>query len=118
MVFIKTFKTMEEHSARHLGSGTLDVLATPAVIAFSENTCHEAFGSFLADEDTTVGTFIELSHIRASKIGEDVTVEVTINEKNTKKCEFTFEVKVLENTIASGTHTRAIVNKERFLNKL
>lgn len=118
MTYKKTFKPENKDSAFSMGSGTLEVLATPAVVAFAENTCHESIMHVLKEGTTTVGTFVELSHLKATNIEESVVVEVTINEQTDKFFVFTFEVMAADKVIAKGLHKRAIIDTERFLNKL
>lgn len=118
MTFIKVFETENKHSAHTLGSGTLEVLATPAVVAFAENACQERIKGLLKVEESSVGTVLEIQHVRASKIGEDITLEVKLVKEVDNQFEFEFTATVSEKVVARGTHSRVSVDINRFLNRL
>lgn len=118
MTYTKQFQPKETHSALAMGSGTLEVLATPAVVAFAENACHEAIASELVSEVTTVGINITINHIKASAISQEVSVEVEVTEQTDYGFSFNYLVTVADQLVATGTHRRAIVDIERFLNKI
>ena len=59
----------KKHAASELGSGFLDVFATPAMIAFMENTASKVIDN-LEEGYPTVGIEINVKHQKASKIGE------------------------------------------------
>ncbi|QIL46611.1 thioesterase [Vagococcus coleopterorum] len=118
MTFQKKYKPEEKHTAENMGSGTLAVLATPAVIAFVENACQDSVAGRLEEGQATVGVDIQLAHLKASTINETVVVNVLSIEQTKSIVEFSFEAVVSENVIATGTHKRAIVDVERFLSKI
>jgi len=76
------FIVEKHHSAEFLGSGDLEVLATPALIAFLEKTCKDSIRPAMEEELTSVGIHIELDHVKASLIGAQVrcTSEVVAQE--------------------------------------
>ena len=69
------FVVEETQTAHALGSGELEVLATPALAAMIENTCMKSVEQELSDGETTVGTLLNLSHRRPSKVGQEITVQ-------------------------------------------
>lgn len=114
----KDFLVQPSSSAQAMGSGDLEVLATPAVIAFGENTCKTMAKELLAVGQTTIGTQIQISHLKASKIGGSVKVKAHLNEQTNNLLTYGFDVFENEDCLARGTHQRAIVDVERFLSKL
>lgn len=114
----KTFLVEEQHSANQMGSGDLAVLSTPSLIAFMENTAKEESKSALSTQETTVGIEITIQHLKATAIGQTVRVEATRTEQ--KKTILFYEVKAYEGDtlIGQGSHKRAIVHAERFMEKL
>lgn len=108
----------KKHAASELSSGFLDVFATPAMIAFMENTASQAIDK-LEEGFTTVGIEINVKHLKASKIGEEVSC-IAILTKREKQI-YNFEITVTdssEDVIGIATHKRAAVEIERFLKKL
>lgn len=114
----KDYLVKPEHSADTLNSGELAVLATPAVVAFAENTCQTLAKGLLTSGQTTVGTYIQITHLKASKIGGSVSVKVQLNEQTNGSLTYEFEVFEKEVCLAKGSHKRAIVDIERFMSRL
>ena len=87
----KTIKVEEENLACAMGSGSLMVLATPAVVALMENASAELAQLELDnDELTTVGTMISIEHISPTPMGAEVTATATLIETDGRM--FKFEV--------------------------
>lgn len=114
----KTFIVGPNHSALEMGSGTLEVLATPSAIAMAENTCMLLSDGLLVDSETTVGTFIDFKHLKPSLVGTTICVQAKIDEKNGKKITFSFEMFEAEKLIGQGHHKRVIVDKNNFLTNI
>lgn len=108
----------DNETADLLGSGLLEVFATPALVAFVENTCWKSIDEFLEEGQTTVGTNITLDHLKANLPGDEITCFSEIVEIDGKKIVFEFEVKNIDKLIANGSHTRFIVDSEKFMGKL
>lgn len=93
MIYLeKDYLVEVKHSAQALKSGDLAVLATPAVVAFAENTCQTLAKGLLASGLTSVGTYIQIAHLKASKIGGFVRVKVQLNEQTNDSLTYEFEV--------------------------
>lgn len=107
----------QELTAKAIGSGELDVFATPAVIAMAEETAWKSVASELEPGQGTVGTRMDLKHIAATPVGMKVRCETTLTEINRRK--LTFDIKVYDEVdmIAEGTHERFIVDNESFFAK-
>lgn len=114
----KTFTVQENQSALAVGSGSLDVLATPSAIAMAENTCMLLCESLVGEGETTVGTFIDIDHLKASKIDSEIEVQATIIKQDNRKINFSFEMYEKGKLIAKGNHTRVIVQIERFMSHI
>ena len=118
LYYTSTATVTAENTAIALGSGDMEVLATPALVALMENAAMEAVIEELDDEQTTVGAHIDVAHLRPTPMGETVHATATLTAVEGRK--LTFSVKAEDNhgAIGEGTHVRYIVDRNRFLNKL
>ena len=104
----------EPRTARWLGSGDVDVLGTPAVLALAEAAACAAVGGRLPDGRTSVGTWAELEHLAPTPVGVPVTASATLTGVDGRTLEFEFEVEDPGGVVARGRHRRAIVDRARF----
>lgn len=107
-----------ENTALYIGSGDLEVFATPAMLAAMENAAMLATALALPEGSTTVGAEISASHIKPSRIGATVTATAVLTEVDGRKLTFTVGAADDEGVIGEGTHIRYIVDRERFMAKL
>lgn len=109
-------------TAKALGSGLLDVYATPALVALLEKAAWTAVLSLLKEGETTVGTRMDVKHLAACKPGAKVRAYARLLSRTGGK--LLFSVQAFQETadgdklIGEGTHERYIVETERFLSKL
>ena len=109
----------ESDTARALGSGSLDVLGTPRLLAWMEAATCTAITPYLADGDTSVGTRVSVEHLRASAVGAAVTVSATVVYVDGRLIRFEVAASGEDWTpVASGSVTRVVVGRERFLARL
>ena len=106
-----------EDTAAEVGSGSLLVYATPCMVALMEGAACEAISSALPEGQTSVGTELNIKHVSATPVGLEVraVAEVTAVEGKV----ITFEVKAYDEAglIGEGTHKRAVINAQRFLER-
>ncbi len=106
-------------TALSMGSGALEVFATPAMVAFMENTATKVVEQCLAEGETSVGTAIDVKHLRASAVGATLSCRATLVEVDGRRLDF--EIVVVDeqnNVVGEAHHARFVVNAERFLSKL
>lgn len=101
-----------------MGSGDLEVFATPAMVALMENAAMNAVAPALQQGATTVGAEMNTSHIKPSAIGARVQATATLTAVDGRKLTFSVEASDGASVIGKGTHVRFIVDKERFMAKL
>lgn len=118
VIFSKLYQTTSEHSATIWGSGSLNVLSTPSLVAFFENVAFIYVEGTLDLGQTTVGTKVNIKHLAASKIGESVTINLLTAHKENNKITFELEAYVDNKLVATCSHERFIIDIDRFLNKL
>ena len=106
-----------EDTALEVGSGSLLVYATPCMVALMEGAACEAIADALDENETTVGTELNIRHTAATPVGLEVRAEATVTAVDGKA--ITFEVRAFDEAgeIGSGTHKRFVVNSQRFLDK-
>lgn len=106
------------NAAATLGSGDMDVFATPAMVALMENAAMLAVRDHLPEGSATVGTEITTSHIKASPLGAQITASAELVEIEGRRLGFVVKAWDDKGVIGEGRHTRFVVDRERFLSKL
>lgn len=114
----KTFNVEKEDTAQALGSGGLDVLATPRVLAWMENVAFEQAEALCSDEESTVGVHVELDHLVATLMNKTVKIQSTLTQQDKRRLTFEIDAFVDNQKIATMSHQRVIINVETFLSKL
>ena len=106
-----------EDTALEVGSGSLLVYATPCMVALMEGAACEAISQALPEDKTSVGTELNIKHLSATPVGLSVRAEaeVTAVEGNM----LTFQITAYDEAgkIGEGTHKRAVISTQRFLDK-
>lgn len=106
-----------EDTALEVGSGSLLVYATPCMAALMEGAACEAIEQALGEDKTTVGIELNIQHTSATPVGLEVRAEAEVTAVDGKI--ITFQLKAFDEAgeIGSGTHKRAIVPVQKFLDK-
>ena len=115
-----SFVVTKDMLATAVGSGTVEVFATPAMIARMEDTATRSVMPYLDEGQATVGTHVDVRHLDATPEGMKVSIHtesVEINA-NGKFLTFTVEARDEHGVIGSGIHERAIINVSRFMEKV
>lgn len=106
------------NTANTLGSGDMEVFATPAMIALMENAAMMAVAPHLDEGASTVGIEMATSHIKASPIGATITASAELISAEGRKLSFKVKAWDEQGVIGEGNHTRFVVDRERFLSKV
>lgn len=106
------------NTAATLGSGFLDVYATPAMVALMEKAASNAVQAEISATESTVGISLNIKHIAATPLGQTVTAKATLIAIDGKKLTFEVVATDEQKTIGTGTHERFIINVEKFLSKI
>lgn len=106
-----------EMSAARVGSGLVDVFATPMMVALVERTCNDSVVPHLEPGQGTVGTLVNVAHTAATPIGMRVWCESELVEVDRRR--LVFNVKAYDDSgpIGEGTHERFIIDMARFQEK-
>lgn len=106
-----------EDTALEVGSGSLLVYATPCMVALMEGAACEALEGTLNEDQTSVGIELSISHIAATPVGMEVRAEAEVTAVDGKIITFQLTAFDESGKIGEGTHKRAIVSIQRFLDK-
>lgn len=98
-----------------VGSGSVDVFATPQMINLMEKCCSFSVAPYMEQGCTTVGTIVNVSHLSATPIGMKVWCESTLTQIDGKKLVFDVKAYDEKGIIGEGTHERFIINIEKFM---
>ena len=107
----------ESNTALSVGSGSLKVYATPAMLALIAKAACAALKGSLDESETTVGTLLNVKHIAATPIGMKVSATAELIERDGRKLVFNVTASDECGVIGEGVHERFIVNSEKFINK-
>ena len=113
----RTVTVNEQNTAKTMGSGTLDVFATPALIALMEETCWRSVAEELEEGNGTVGTLLEIKHTAPTPIGMEVTCESALTEVDGRRLVFTVTAHDEKGVVGEGRHERFIIQNEKFQTK-
>ena len=109
----------QELTAAQVGSGALPVFGTPFLSALMENAAMTVLQSFLEEGQGSVGTHLDISHDAPTPVGMKVWAEAEIYavSENGKIVDFKVKAWDEKGPIGQGTHSRAIIDNDRFLTK-
>lgn len=112
----KSFVVTADQLASRVGSGLVNVFATPCMIAQIENTAAMSVQPELEEGRTTVGISVNVSHVAATPEGMEVRIETELAEVAPNGRVLTFKVACFDEAglIGEGTHVRAVVDRARF----
>ena len=105
----------ENETAEILGSGGLPVYSTPSMICLMELTAYKLAEQF---GHQTVGTKVNISHLKACKVGTPVTAVAEVMEYEGRRIMYKVTVSDESGLMGEGTHERFIIDPERFMAKL
>jgi len=109
----------QEHLASQLKSSLLPpVLATPIMILVMENAALDAIRPFLDEDESAVGTVVDVRHIAPTPIGQQITAEARVVEVSDRRIVFAVAARDEVEDIGSGTHERTVVDLQRIARRL
>lgn len=108
----------EENTARHLGSGGVDVLATPELVRLVEQAAVAAVDPHLPAGIATVGAVVEIQHLAPTPVGMRVEARAELVAVEGRRLTFAVEASDEREVVGRGRHERVIVDLERFRQRL
>ena len=110
----KSLTVTDANTAKTMGSGTLDVFATPAMVALIEQTAYTSIESELEPGWGSVGTSLNIQHMSATPVGMTVPATTELVEVDRRRLGFHAEVYDEKGLVGKGTHERFLVENEKF----
>ena len=107
----------EDKTALSVGSGSLRVYATPAMLALIEKAACKALEGLLAEGETTVGTLLNVKHLAATPVGMQVSATAELIARDGRKFVFSVTASDECGVIGEGTHERFLVFSDKFTDK-
>ncbi len=108
----------EQNLAQHIGSGSLRVLATPAMIGFMEKTSHLLLARHLPEGYSSVGILVNVRHLAPTPLGAQVRVRTEIIGVEGYQVSFRVEAWDEHEQIGVGEHQRVVIDTARFLRRV
>ncbi len=109
---------VESLLATRLGSGSVEVYATPAMVALMESAAVAAIESLLPEGKTSVGIALDVKHLAATPPGQQVRARAEVIEVDGRKVTFRVQAWDERERIGEGTHTRFVIDVARFLQRV
>ena len=107
-----------ENIAATMGSGDLEVFATPSMVALMENAAMKSVLTELPEGSTTVGAEMNVTHIKPSGMGAEIVATAVLTEISGRKLTFNVGARDADGMIGEGVHIRYIVDRSKFMSKV
>ncbi len=114
---IKKTIVNDTNTAKAVGSGSLSVFGTPCMIALMEASACECINAYLEENQSSVGTMINATHVSATPIGLEVYAESELVEIDGKRLVFNISAFDTKGLIGKAVHERFIINCDKFLER-
>jgi fluoroacetyl-CoA thioesterase len=109
---------IESLLATRLGSGSVEVYATPAMIALMESAAVAAIEPLLPEGQASVGIALDIRHLAATPPGQQVRARAEVTAVDGRKVTFRVQAWDEQEQIGEGTHTRYVIDVTRFMQRV
>lgn len=106
-----------DDTARALGSGDVEVLGTPRLVALFEAATVDALREFVEPGQSTVGMRVQIDHLQPTPVGAEIVVEAVLDKIEGRRITFTVTASDSGGLVAAGKVTRVTVDLDRFMSK-
>lgn len=114
----ESFPVDEDKTARHVGSGSSRVLATPWLIAFMERLSHRLLAERLPAGFSSVGAHVDVRHLAPTPLGSNVRVRTEVTALEGWRVSFVVQAWDETELVGEGTHQRVVIDEARFLRRV
>lgn len=112
-----TFTVLESDLASATSNDATDnyakVLATPRLVAFMEIVCSRMLVPHYAPGQMSVGIRVEMDHLAATPVGEQIQVTAKFLRMEGKQFLFETVIKDAGGPVGRGKHRRAMIDEQR-----
>jgi fluoroacetyl-CoA thioesterase len=98
--------------------GAPPVLSTPWLLQIMERASYEAILPHLEPGETSVGHSFDFRHLAPTPAGDTIVATARVTAVDGKMIHLDFEAHDSRGLIAEGKHIRAVINVERFNQRL
>lgn len=106
-----------EFTAKSMGSGVMDVFATPAMLALMEKTAFTSVAEYLNEGCGTVGIKVDIEHVASSPVGMKIACDSELTAIEGRKLIFSVEAYDEKGLIGKGVHERFLIESQKFQEK-
>ncbi len=107
----------EADTANALGSGDVDVLGTPRMVALFEQATIDALRGMLEEGQSSVGMRVQIDHLQPTPVGAEVVVEAMLDKVEGRRITFAVTASDSGGLVAAGKVTRVLVDVQKFMSK-
>lgn len=118
ITYKQSITVQPKDTAAVYGSGSLEIFATPAMVALMENTAVHCLEGHLEEGQDTVGIEINVKHIKATPAGGKVNCKAKVTEIEGRRIRFEIEAEDEKGQIGYAIHDRFIIDPVKFMAKL
>jgi fluoroacetyl-CoA thioesterase len=100
------------------GNTGVMVLATPHLVGLFEGTAVLALQDHLESGQSSVGTHVDIRHLKATPVGDTVTLTAEVTNVDGRRISFKIKAEDSQGVVGEGTHERVLIDLERFLARI
>ena len=104
-------------TAAALGSGDIEVLGTPRLVALFEQATVDALRGVLDEGQSSVGMRVQIDHLQPTPVGAEIVVEATLDKIEGRRITFTVTASDSGGLVAAGKVTRVTIDVDKFMSK-
>jgi predicted thioesterase len=109
---------VESLLATRLGSGSVEVYATPAMVALMESAAVAAIERLLPEGQSSVGIALDIRHLAATPPGQQVRARAEVIDVEGRRVTFKVQAWDEQELIGEGTHARFVIDVARFMQRV
>ena len=114
-----TLRVRPEHLASQFKDEILPhVFSTPMMVLLMENAALAAVRPYLEAGESCVGTVVNIRHLAATPVGQQVRAEADVTHIDGRRIEFNVTAYDEDQEIGRGVHERIVIDLRRFNERL